>query len=140
MNPKAAKKTLLFVFVGSLCLCSILFTIARIEDLVKDSNYQKALTQLLKIYSVPLGCIIAGFFISEKKNGPFLNKQAFTVAIVLCSIWNLLIIGRAMIYIVNIFSSSDDISDVIVFIKDIPEVGSFLISGLLTYLFGKNEK
>jgi hypothetical protein len=96
----------------------------------------QALIVLIKVYSVPLGVILAGIFAQGKIRAQKVQSNPFIVAIAVSLMWNLLLAWRTAAYVTAVRS------DVQTYIAGIQEVGnqaSFLAAGALTFFFTKGR-
>jgi hypothetical protein len=133
MNVNHVRLALLAVFVASLGFQLIGFFI--VKDKMWPEEFQSLVTKLLAIYAVQLGVILGGIFAQPRV--PRTTTPAVVVgwiALVLALLWNCLLIFRSTSFVL---ANEDSTEELIKYLDGISAAGSFLVSGAITFFFGK---
>jgi hypothetical protein len=138
----STRKILLYVFLISLIGQILIFFIQAISDTIPFSSLTDLTTNILKIYSSHLAVIISSFIFSTKKK-VYVPSTIFYVSLTLAIFWNALLVIRTVAFFIDItFSdnSRDKIDYVMSFQKEVSEISSFIVIGLMAYFFQSKEE
>lgn len=139
MTFQKGRLIILLLFLISLVIAILFSFIARMNDRIGEPFLEQLLLTFLKVYSTNLSVIFATAFFKENTDGPIIKRSAFIIAIILCLIWNLLLLVQTGVFV---FSNSDDnyVEDLIPYLQNISLNSSFLIAGSLAYFFSTETK
>jgi hypothetical protein len=106
-----------------------------VKDKMWPEEFRSLVIKLLAIYSVQLGVILGGIFAQPKASRAGAStKVVGWVALVLALLWNGLLILRATSFGL---AEEDSTEELIKYLDGISAAGSFLVSGAITFFFGK---
>ena len=99
---------------------------------IYSDDLRDLVVRFLAVYSVPLGAIISGIFGKSASSDLPAPERAFWVAVSLAALWNLLILGRTLLFT---FSATDKVSALTEYVDAVVAASSFLTVAALTYFF-----
>ena len=137
----ATRKNLMYVFLCSLIVQILLFFISSLLDITSYKNLTGLTTNILKIYSTHIAVIFSSFCIPKQKN-IIVSSKTYYLSLTLALFWNMLLLLRTITYFIDttfLNNSQDTVNNVIVFHKDVSELSSFVIVGLIAYFFQSKE-
>jgi hypothetical protein len=137
MKFSVAQVWILLVFVTSLLLELVLVGVSYGQNAIYPDDLRNLAARFLAIYSVPLGLIISGIFGKSAAQERLAPARAFWVALALAVVWNLLLLGRTLLFA---FAPEDRVGDLVEFVNGVSAAGSFLTVATLTYFFTTDEK
>jgi hypothetical protein len=133
VNANRARFGLLGIFLGSLVVQLIIFFALRQRMWPED--FQALVAKALAIYSVHVGVILGGIFTRPKGRFPKAAAPLAWTALSLAALWNLLLLGRTASFGM---ASEDSPTELIKYFEAIGSGGSFLVSGVMVFFFGKS--
>src|SRR5262249_18481239 len=93
--------------------------------------------KLSAIYAGPAGVTVGAVFAKRKvERKDFSSSQAWT-AVALAVLWNLVSVSRSLSFAL---SGADKVADLIRYLDLVPGIGSFLVTSLLAYFFGRDPE
>jgi hypothetical protein len=142
MTNTRARAVLVSIFVGGLVIQAIAVIITYSKGAIAYEDLTNLLLKLLAIYSVHLGVIFGGIFAQQQdaqKKSQTAPKTAFWLAVVLASIWNLLLLWRGISFGMAAFNpdSEDNVDRLSSYLQSISSASSFLVTGSLAFFFTK---
>jgi len=132
MTFRTAQLWILLIFIASLLLQLFLVAVDYGRNAIYSDDLRNLVVRFLAIYSVPLGVVISGIFAKSAPTEQLAPKRAFWVAVSLAAVWNLLIVGRTLLFT---FSSTDAVSALVEYVDAVVATSSFLTVAALTYFF-----
>jgi hypothetical protein len=135
MTMNQARFALLGVFVGCLVVQLGAFFMTRSKMWPED--FLSLTLKLLAIYSVQLGVVIGGIFAQPRT--PMADPPAGLTwtALALAALWNFLLVWRSVSFSI---APQDSVGDLIKYIDTIGAGSSFLVSGVVTFFFGRGTE
>ncbi|MFL5385017.1 MAG: hypothetical protein ACJ8GN_21055 [Longimicrobiaceae bacterium] len=132
-----ARSILIALFVGGLFLQIVFTFVVFARDEIWQSTVQALVLAHLATYSVPLGSIAGGVFARKASTQMRVSPLAFGLALTLSTIWNLLLIGRTVLFAIR--PGGDDPTAYMDYLKAVATGGAFLTAGSLTFFFSQPE-
>lgn len=119
------------VYVLGLAACLVAITTLRMSDKIYPDTSTSMMAAILKIYSAPLGIILAGFFTVNRKR--LQSKQPpFIIALSVSIVWNILFSARL---ISSCFLSEDDPKLIYDYFDKISLYATFLNTACISFYF-----
>lgn len=140
MTMTRARIVLIAMFVGSLAIQILAVIVTYSKGTIAYDDLTNLLVKLLVIYSVHLGVIFGAIFAQagrEKDKAP--PSTAFSVAVILAAMWNLLLVWRSVSFGMAAYDpdSEDNVDQLSSYLQTISSAGSFLVTGALAFFFTK---
>ncbi|HEY4288034.1 MAG TPA: hypothetical protein VGN00_13105 [Puia sp.] len=133
MNYNKAIYTIFFIFLGAIFFQIVIIFIALLSNYFDAPELEAFLISVLKIYSIHLSMLFAGTFFSRlSARHANVDRKVFSVAVILSSLWNLLLVSSLLILM---FITQPRFDVIIKFQEDIASNSAFLITGVLAYFF-----
>ena len=140
MTIARARMILTAIFLAGLIVELLLAAIS--HSAISQKDLRNAVLTLLSIYSVHLAIIFGSLFAKTPTRRPLVpfSISAFWVAVVLATIWNLLLIGRTVAFAAAVFNPhlEDNINSLLTYLKDVSGASTFLVAGSLAFFFAKD--
>ncbi|HEY2168981.1 MAG TPA: hypothetical protein VGJ30_05105 [Candidatus Angelobacter sp.] len=139
MTLAYARISIAAIFVGSLVVQIFAVFYCIWQKTIYWPDVTSFLIKLFEIYSVHFAVILAGTFVHLRGKATTGRRASgiFWLAASLSSVWNLLLVGRTVGFVL---SSQDSIDDLERDLTAISSAGSFLVAGALTYFFSKSSE
>jgi hypothetical protein len=132
-SARRVRTTLILVYIVSFVLSLVLMFVSFALGHIYQDDLKTLVLKLLGVYSVPLGTIAGGLVGRRGRQGS-LQPSAGLFALVLGSLWSLLIVGRCIVFIVAP-DESDTVSDLLDYLGPVSSGGAFLVSASLSNFF-----
>lgn len=125
----------MLIFLIFLALSILSYFITLMKGMIYSDNFTDLVVSILTVYSVPLAIILSTLFIDTSKFPPSVDKPLLYVCIGVVILWNLLLYGRIVYFL---FSSDDNTTLLMNYLKTVAATSSFLVAGILSYFFSKS--
>jgi hypothetical protein len=132
----AARLALLGLFLLSMAVNMIVVGVSYLRGGFYAAHLQQLILAVLSIYSVPLSAILGGMFAQRSDSERPISNPAFWVAFAVAAAWNLLLVGRAILFGL---AREDSVADFAGYLGAVSAASSFLVVGALAYFFTKKE-
>ena len=137
MTFRVGQIWILSIFMISLLLQLFLIAVDYGRNAIYPDDLRNLVVRFLAIYSVPLGVVISGIFAKSAPSTQLAPKRAFWVAISLAAVWNLLIVGRTLLFTI---SATDKVNALVEYVDAVVATSSFLTVAALTYFFTTDQE
>ena len=134
MTMNQARLSLIVVFLGSLAIQAVAFF--RVSQYMWADDLLALILKLLAVYSVHLGVIAGGMFAQSGMRDAKPSTATAMSAILLSLVWNLLLVGRSLSFVM---SRQDSASDLMKYLETVADYGSFLVVAALAFFFTRNS-
>ena len=135
-----ARFALFAVFIFFLTLNFFMVVYAWQKYWANTATMVELLKQIVTIYSVHFGVILAGIFAMRSPREDRPPGQMFSVALILVLIWNLMVTWPLFYLVTKAGPEDMDIDWHVNYWKTVPEMTSFLVTAALTYFFVRREQ
>ncbi len=135
MKYTKARQIIILIFLVSLLL-NLILAFTKKGDIWPES-FPKLIITILGVYSVHIAVIFANVFFT-KPSKALLNVNLFIMACLISAIWNALLLIRLFQF--AIAKEGDDVTFVMNYLNTVSLAGSFMLVGILTYFFAKENK
>jgi hypothetical protein len=132
-SARRVRFALILVYIASFALSLVSIFVSFAMGHIYQDDLKTLILKLLAVYSVPLGTI-AGGLVGRRGRQASLQPSAGLFALVLGSLWSLLIVGRCIVFIVAP-DESDSVSDLLDYLGPVSSGGAFLVSASLSNFF-----
>jgi hypothetical protein len=136
MTFEKLRNTILQIFIACLVIQIIFISIPYFRGEMYPKDLVIILGKLLAIYGVHFAIVIGGILGAQKEAKKKVSKGLLWVSILLIILWNILIAWRSIAFA---FSDNDLVKDFLLYLETISSASSFLIAGVLAYLFTKHD-
>jgi hypothetical protein len=138
MTLGRARANLLAVFLIGFIAQAAMTVVVYLNRAITSADVTNLLVTLLSVYSVPMAVMLGGLFASKiSGKASAKNQPAFLAALVLATIWNILLLSRFALFVYAGFNTAvdDSAEKVSAYVDQIAKASSFLVAGSLAYFF-----
>lgn len=135
MSITRARIVLTILFLASLAVQLVAFFVVRHK--MWPDEFLSLLSKVLTVYSVPMGVIFFGIVALPHPGAARAPSTWTWAALVLTSIWNLLLVGRSIAFAL---AFQDSVGGLMNYFDTISVSGSFLLAGVITAFFEKGAE
>ena len=125
------------VFFLALIVQLVFANLIRVWGYINPEDFAPMVVKLLTIYSAPFGVILGGLLVTRYINVPDAGSTEVWVVLMLSGLWNALLLARYFLITFN--PVGDSIDQLAAFQDTVLPAGNFLISIVLTYLYGGHK-
>lgn len=136
MTFEKLRNRILQIFIGFLIIHLICIIVPYFRGEMYSQEFIAIVSKLLAIFGVHFAIIIGGIFGLQDEADKKVSKNLAQVSLLLITLWNILLIWRSISFII---SQDDPVKDLSSYLETVSAASSFLIAGVLTYLFTKRE-
>lgn len=134
MTFEKFRNKILQIFIGCLVLQIICISVPYFRGEMYSKDLVIIFGKLLGIYAIHFAVIIGGIFGSLDDSNRKVPKGILGTSLLLIILWNVLIGWRSISFAL---SEDDPVKDLLFYIETISTASTFLIAGVLSYLFTK---
>jgi len=136
MTIGVARGILLSTFIISFLIGAGSIFQVFVKSKIYSDSMSSMLLKLLSIYSAPLAVIIGGIFAQRNTQIRSVHTIAFWSAFILSAIWNILIVGRFLLFTLT---ADDTVGALTSYLNALVPPSYFLVMGGLSYFFAKQK-
>jgi hypothetical protein len=136
MTFEKLRNRILQIFIGFLIIHMICIIVPYFRGEMYSQEFIAIISKLLAIFGVHFAIIIGGIFGLQDEAYKKVSKNLAQVSLLLIILWNILLVWRSISFII---SQDDPVKDLSSYLETVSAASSFLIAGVLTYLFTKRE-
>lgn len=138
MTITRARVILAAVFLSGLLIQLLLVSAS--SRAISGKDTETLIIKVLSIYSIQLAVILGSVFAEQagRSNTSF-SVSSFWIALVLAAIWNVLLIGRTVVFARAAFNPTidDSVNSIMSYLENISGASTFLVAGSLAFFFKK---
>lgn len=136
MTFEKLRNRILQIFIGFLIINLICIIIPYFRGEMYSQEFIAIVSKLLAIYGVHFAVIIGGIFGLQDEAAKKISKNLAQISLLLITLWNILLVWRSISFVL---SQDDLVKDLSSYLETVSAASSFLIAGILTYIFTKRE-